>query len=50
MEIWDSAHEKESLEIDDELYREAKAHASLIGRNMKHLVTEGLRDNSNTQG
>jgi negative regulator of replication initiation len=34
---------KTTLEIDDELYREAKAHASLTGRKMKDLVTEGLR-------
>ena len=34
---------KTTLEIDDELYREAKAHASLTGQKMKDLVTEGLR-------
>ncbi len=34
---------KTTLEIDDELYREAKAHASLTGRKMKDLVTDGLR-------
>jgi len=34
---------KTTLEIDDELYRQAKAHASLTGRKMKDLVTEGLR-------
>lgn len=34
---------KTTLEIDDELYREAKALASLTGRKMKDLVTEGLR-------
>ncbi len=34
---------KTTLEIDDELYREAKVHASLTGRKMKDLVTEGLR-------
>jgi hypothetical protein len=34
---------KTTLEIDDELYREAKAVASLTGRKMKDLVTEGLR-------
>lgn len=34
---------KTTLEIDDELYREAKAYASLTGRKMKDLVTEGLR-------
>ena len=32
-----------TLEIDDELYREAKAHASLTGMKMKDLVTAGLR-------
>ena len=31
---------KTTLEIDDELYREAKVHASLTGRKMKDLVTE----------
>jgi hypothetical protein len=34
---------KTTLEIDDELYRQAKAHASLAGIKMKDLVTEGLR-------
>ncbi len=34
---------KTTLEIDDELYREAKAHAALTGRKMKDLMTEGLR-------
>ena len=34
---------KTTLEIDDELYREAKAHASLTGQKMKDLVTKGLR-------
>ncbi|MCX6876768.1 MAG: hypothetical protein NTW21_23600 [Verrucomicrobia bacterium] len=34
---------KTTLEIDDELYREAKAHASLTGLKMKDLVTAGLR-------
>ncbi|MEO5713012.1 MAG: hypothetical protein ABIT37_05950 [Luteolibacter sp.] len=34
---------KTTLEIDDQLYREAKAHASLTGQKMKDLVTEGLR-------
>ncbi|MBN8457035.1 MAG: type II toxin-antitoxin system VapB family antitoxin [Verrucomicrobia bacterium] len=34
---------KTTLEIDDTLYREAKAYASLTGRKMKDLVTEGLR-------
>ncbi|MGL5017588.1 MAG: hypothetical protein ACRDBP_05610 [Luteolibacter sp.] len=34
---------KTTLEIDDELYREAKAHASLTGMKMKDLVTAGLR-------
>jgi len=34
---------KTTLEIDDELYREAKVHASLTGRKMKDLVSEGLR-------
>jgi hypothetical protein len=34
---------KTTLEIDDELYREAKAVAALSGRKMKDLVAEGLR-------
>lgn len=34
---------KTTLEIDDELYREAKAHAARTGRKMKDLVSEGLR-------
>ena len=34
---------KTTLEIDGELYREAKVHASLSGRKMKDLVTDGLR-------
>jgi hypothetical protein len=34
---------KTTLEIDDDLYREAKAHASLTGQKMKDLVTKGLR-------
>ena len=34
---------KTTLEIDDELYRQAKAHASITGQKMKDLVTEGLR-------
>jgi len=41
--IWESGCVKTTLEIDDELYRQAKAHASLTGRKMKDLVTEGLR-------
>jgi hypothetical protein len=34
---------KTTLEIDDDLYREAKAHAALTGQKMKDLVTMGLR-------
>ncbi|MDB6140896.1 MAG: hypothetical protein JWO94_3968 [Verrucomicrobiaceae bacterium] len=34
---------KTTLEIDDELYREAKAVAALTGRKMKDLVSEGLQ-------
>lgn len=34
---------KTTLEIDDHLYREAKAFAALTGRKMKDLVSEGLR-------
>jgi hypothetical protein len=43
LEIWEYGHLKTTLEIDDELYREAKVYASLTGRKMKDLVTEGLR-------
>lgn len=31
------------MDIDDAVYREAKAAAALSGRKMKDLVTEGLR-------
>lgn len=41
--IWESGSVKTTLEIDDDLYREAKAHASLTGQKMKDLVTKGLR-------
>jgi hypothetical protein len=44
--IWESGNlgwMKTTLEIDDDLYREAKVHASLTGRKMKDLVSEGLR-------
>lgn len=41
--IWESGPVKTTLEIDDDLYREAKAHASLTGQKMKDLVTKGLR-------
>ena len=34
---------KTTLEIDDALYREAKAIAALTGRKMKDLVADGLR-------
>lgn len=34
---------KTTLEIDDDLYREAKAVAALTGRKMKDLVSDGLR-------
>jgi hypothetical protein len=34
---------KTTLEIDDELYRQAKAMAALHGRRMKDLIGEGLR-------
>lgn len=40
--IWESGGVKTTLEIDDEVYREAKAHASLTGQKMKDLVTKGL--------
>lgn len=34
---------KTTLEIDDALYREAKAFSALTGRKMKDLVSDGLR-------
>ena len=34
---------KTTLDIDDELYRQAKAAAALSGRKMKDLVSDGLR-------
>lgn len=34
---------KTTLEINDELYREAKLFAASTGRKMKDLVSEGLR-------
>ena len=43
LRIWESGCMKTTLEIDDEVYREAKSHASLTGRKMKDLVTDGLR-------
>ncbi len=35
--------EKTTLEIDDDIYRQAKAAAALSGRRMKDVVNEGLR-------
>ncbi len=34
---------KTTVEIPDELYRQAKAEAALSGRKLKDLVEEGLR-------
>jgi hypothetical protein len=34
---------KTTIELPDELYRQAKAHAALRGRKLKDLVEEGLR-------
>jgi hypothetical protein len=34
---------KTTLEIPDDLYRQAKVHAALENRRMKDLVSEGLR-------
>lgn len=34
---------KTTIEIPEELFREAKAKAALEGRKLKELVTEGLR-------
>lgn len=43
MGIWEAGLVKTTLEIPDELFREAKAKAALEGRKLKDLVTEGLR-------
>lgn len=34
---------KTTIEIDDDLYRQAKDHAVITGQKMKDLVTTGLR-------
>ena len=34
---------KTTIEVSDELYRQAKAEAALQGRKLKDLVEEGLR-------
>jgi hypothetical protein len=43
MGIWESDQVMKPLEIDDEFYLEAKAHASLNGKIRKDLVTAHLR-------
>mgnify|MGYP002629253152 CR=1 FL=1 len=43
MGIWEYGNMKTTLEIPDELFREAKAKAALEGRKLKDLMTEGLR-------
>ena len=43
MGIWECGGVKTTLEIDDELYREAKAMAALTNRKMKDMVSAGLR-------
>jgi hypothetical protein len=34
---------KTTIEVSDDLYRRAKAHAALRGRKLKDLIEEGLR-------
>ncbi len=41
--LWEAGRVKATVEIDDDLYREAKAVAALSGRKIKDLVAEGLR-------
>lgn len=41
--VWESVRMKTTLEINDELYPEAKSFAAATGRKMKDLVCEGLR-------
>jgi hypothetical protein len=36
-------HMKTTVEVPDDLYRQAKAEAALRGRKLKDLVEEGLR-------
>lgn len=43
MGIWVAGRVKTTLDIPDDLFREAKAKAALEGRKLKDLVTEGLR-------
>lgn len=43
MGIWEAGQVKTTLDIPDDLFREAKAKAALEGRKLKDLVTEGLR-------
>jgi hypothetical protein len=43
MGIWEYGPMKTTLEIPDELFREAKAKAALEGRRLKDLVADGLR-------
>jgi hypothetical protein len=38
-----SAHMKTTVEVPDDLYRQAKAEAALRGRKLKDLIEEGLR-------
>lgn len=42
-EYGNMAFMKTTLEIDEDLYRQAKSAAALSGRRMKDLVAEGLR-------
>jgi hypothetical protein len=43
LEIWEAGPMKTTLEIPDDLFREAKARAALNGMKLKDLVAEGLR-------
>ena len=42
MFLWDTGM-KTTVELPDDLYRQAKAEAALRGRKLKDLVEEGLR-------
>ena len=43
MEIWEYGFMKTTLEIPDELFRQAKAKAAMEGRKLKDVVADGLR-------
>jgi hypothetical protein len=43
MELWKYGSVKTTLEIPDELFRQAKAKAAMEGRKLKDVVADGLR-------